>query len=83
MNSHEVMEKIRSRSGRARQLADSSRDPGDVIDELYLAALSRHPRDDERGILLNAFAREEGGRRAAVEDILWTLLNTKEFLYNH
>ncbi|MGE5192159.1 MAG: DUF1549 domain-containing protein [Deltaproteobacteria bacterium] len=83
MNSHEVMEKIRARTGRARQLADSGMEPAAIIDELYLAALARHPRDDERGLLLNAFAREEGGRRAAVEDVLWTLLNTKEFLYNH
>jgi hypothetical protein len=83
MNSQEVMDKIRGRMGRARQLADSDLTPTALIDELYLLALSRHPRDDERGLLLNAFAREEGGRRAAVDDILWTLLNTKEFLYNN
>jgi hypothetical protein len=83
MNSQEVMDKIRARTGRARQLADSALEPVAIIDELYLAALARHPRDDERGLLLNAFAREEGGRRPAVEDVLWTLLNTKEFIYNH
>lgn len=83
MNSQEVMEKIRGRTGRARQLADSDLVPAAVIDELYLSTLARHPRDAERGLFLNAFAREEGGRRAAVEDVLWTLLNTKEFLYNN
>src|SRR5262249_10619997 len=41
MNSQEVMEKIQSRTGRARQLADSDRTPVAVIDELYLAALAR------------------------------------------
>jgi len=83
MNSQEVMDKIRGRTGRARQLADSDITPAAVIDDLYLTTLMRHPRDDERGLLLKAFDRDAGGRRAAVEDILWTLLNTKEFLYNN
>ena len=83
MNSQEVMDKIRGRTGRARQLAGSDFAPAAVIDELYLTTLARQPRDDERGLLLKAFDRDEGGRRAAVEDILWTLLNTKEFLYNN
>jgi hypothetical protein len=38
---------------------------------------------EERRLLLLAFSEPSGNRREAVEDILWTLLNTKEFLYNH
>lgn len=83
MNSSEVMEKIRSRAGRARQLADSSLAPAALVDELYLTALARFPRDTERSLLLPAFARADAVRRAAVEDVLWMLLNTKEFLYNN
>lgn len=83
MNSQEVMEKIRSRAGMARRLADSDRTPDEVIDELFLMALSRFPRDAERAVLRTAFTREGTTRRAAAEDVLWTLLNTKEFLYNN
>jgi hypothetical protein len=83
MNSSEVMEKIHSRTGRARRLADRSLPPEAVIDELYLAALSRFPRDTERALLIQAFAREGSNRRTAIEDVMWALLNTKEFLYNN
>ncbi len=83
MNSQEVNDKIRARTGRARKLADSGLTPAAIIDELYLAALARAPRADELELMQKAFEREGVGRGAAVEDVLWTLLNTKEFLYNH
>ena len=40
----------------------------------------RVPLDAERAAMLEAF--KDGDRRAAVEDVLWAVLNTKEFLYN-
>ena len=48
---------------------------------LYLATLARLPSEKEREALLRAFLA--GDRRQATEDILWTLLNTKAFIYNH
>jgi hypothetical protein len=83
MNSSEVMEKIHSRTGRARRLAEGTLSPEAVIDELCLSALARFPRDTERALLAQAFNREGASRRTAIEDVLWTLLNTKEFLYNN
>jgi hypothetical protein len=81
MNSPEITAKVRSRQGAARTLADSDQKPDAIIDNLFLAALGRPPSGPERDRLLEAFA--DGDRRAAVEDVLWALLNTKEFLYNH
>jgi hypothetical protein len=81
MNSPEIVEKIAAPWGRARRLADSELPAAEVIDELYLSALSRFPRPDEKRLMLEAFAQSD--RRAAAEDILWALLNSKEFLYNH
>ena len=83
MNSAESFRKIRHRDGRAARLAASKRTNVEVIDELYLLTLSRSPSNAERQLLLEAFEQPEGNRREAVEDVLWTLLNTKEFLYNH
>ncbi|MBA4063437.1 MAG: hypothetical protein C0501_06935 [Isosphaera sp.] len=80
MNSPEIAAKVRARSGTARALADSDKKPEAVVDELFLAALSRRPTAAERAKFLEAFA--DGDRRAAVEDVLWALLNSKEFLYN-
>lgn len=83
MNSAEIAEKIQAKTGTARRLAASSKAPGEIIDELYLTALARFPSNRERATMLEAFTTAGADRRAATEDVLWTLLNSKEFLYNH
>lgn len=83
MNSPEIMDKIRSRTGSARRLADGEKKPVEVVEELYLAALTRFASDKERTLMLELFDASGANRRAAIEDVLWTLLNSKEFLYNH
>src|SRR5262249_46103698 len=80
MNSPEIAERIRARNGVARKLADSDKKPAAIIDELFLAALSRRPTEAELKQMLEAFA--DSNRRAAVEDVMWVILNSKEFLYN-
>jgi hypothetical protein len=57
--------------------------PETAMEELFLSTLSRFPTADEKALLKSAFEGEGSSRRQAVEDILWSLLNTKEFLYNH
>ena len=79
MNSPEIAAKIKAKAGTARKLAGSDKKPDAIIDELFLGALSRKPTDAERTKLLEAFTDD---RRAAVEDVLWAVLNSKEFLYN-
>ncbi|MFO0930764.1 MAG: DUF1549 and DUF1553 domain-containing protein [Gemmataceae bacterium] len=50
-----------------------------IVDELYLAALARYPAAVERQ---RAVALMDGAadRRAALEDVVWGLMNAKEFL---
>lgn len=83
LNSPEVNAKIAHRQGTARKLADSPLSDDQITDEIYLGTLSRFPTDDERQLMKTAFEAASGNRRIAVEDILWSVLNTKEFLYNH
>lgn len=83
MNSPELNDKIRSRQGVARRLADGNLPPQALIDELFLTALARYPTEKERTPLAGALAPDRSERRAFVEDVLWALLNSKEFLYNH
>jgi len=81
LNAPEISEKIGHRNGRVRRLAASDKTPVEVIDELYLSTLSRLPVEAERMLMLEAFASAD--RRAAAEDVLWALLNSKEFVFNH
>ena len=79
MNSPEVAKKIRHRRGLARSLANSKKSPREIIAELCLATLSRFPTPSEQKLFLEVF--DDVDRRRATEDVLWTLLNTKRFLF--
>ena len=81
MNSPETVRKIRHRHGRAARLAASSMKPQQIIDQLYLATLSRYPSPAERSLMLAAYEASEN-RRQATEDVLWTLLNSRQFTSN-
>jgi len=83
MNSEEIMSKIHARDGNVRRLARSAKTPTEIIDELYLSTLSRYPSEKERTRMLQVFTEAGTDRQAAVEDVLWALLNTREFVYNH
>jgi hypothetical protein len=72
---------------------DAKADP-EKLRELYLAAFSRDPRPEEikLGEMHLAKPRVDGegkpldsaqAKRQGFEDILWAIINTKEFLFNH
>ncbi|MCI0642781.1 MAG: DUF1549 and DUF1553 domain-containing protein [Gemmataceae bacterium] len=78
INSETVLQKVQD-SPRLARLLDQKTTNQEIISEFYLAALSRYPTERELetiGTRLDAAA----DRRAAVEDLLWAVINTKEFL---
>lgn len=83
MNAPETMAKLRSRFGAVRRLVQSELSESQIVDELYLATLSRFPVAEERKLMVGVFADPSSSRQTAVEDILWTLINTREFVFNH
>jgi hypothetical protein len=50
-----------------------------ILEELYLASICRFPTPAERDGAI-AFVRRSADRRAALEDVLWGIVNSKEFL---
>ena len=52
------------------------------VQEMFLAALSREPRPEELSQAV-AYIKSESSRLTAYRNLLWALLNTKEFLYVH
>ena len=82
MNSAEVKAKVAIAGGRADRLSKPGVNDEEAIRELYLVAYSRQPDPEELRIATEHLATPRG-KRQAYEDLIWALLNTKEFLYNH
>ena len=94
MNAADVKAKLATSGGRAERLAKADKPEPAKIRELYLAAFAREPQSHEQAVAEEYLARPredaagkplspEQSRRIAYEDLLWALINTKEFLYNH
>lgn len=81
MNSSEITDKVQYRDGRARRLAESKQTPQEIVEHLYLTILNRYPTEAEEKLVIRAF--EDADRRTATEDVMWVLLNSKDFLFNH
>ncbi len=57
--------------------------PEEIVTELYLTCYTRPPTAEEMKIATGAFTAEGATRRTATEDVLWSLLNSAEFVFNH
>ncbi len=94
MNAADVKAKLSASGGRAESLSKAEMPEPKRIRELYLAAFSREPTADEVRISENHVSKprtdaagkpldSQRAKRNGYEDLVWALLNTKEFLYNH
>ncbi|NUP88815.1 MAG: DUF1553 domain-containing protein [Candidatus Sumerlaeia bacterium] len=87
MNSPLVAQAIASRrGGLLAEVFERTTDPGQRADALYLAVLSRFPAPEERQIAAEYLAMPGiagANERTHAEDLLWALLNSSEFLFNH
>jgi hypothetical protein len=82
VNSTEIQRKLTTETGYARRLAASDKSPADLTTEAFVRVLGRPPGVEE---LKNAvaFLEAEPDRAEACRSLLWSLLATNEFLFNH
>ncbi len=94
LNSKNIQDKLAHTEGRAAALAkDGARSTLDKIRDLYLRAFSRWPSDEELAIAgkyletklegIEEDSKRSEAKQQAFEDMIWALINTKEFLFNH
>jgi hypothetical protein len=77
-----VNQKIRSDRGNlARMIGDGLTDD-QITEHFYLASLSRYPTTSEKEMCRTAIGKASS-RRAGLENVVWALLDSNEFLYNH
>ncbi len=79
INGEQINAMLRQPDNRIGQLIAKKTSDAEILDELYLSALSRYPNATEKNQLLN-YVSSKPDRRAAWEDIAWGIVNAKEFL---
>jgi hypothetical protein len=87
--------KVSADGGIVDRLIKVGKSDSEILDTLYWNALGRAPKTAERLVALGAVRRayvqigptpiatDFAPRRRAFEDLLWVLINSKEFLFNH
>jgi hypothetical protein len=87
LNSERIDSKLRHDAGRVASLVREVADNFKLAEELYLTAFARYPTESERRTAVEYLSAAPAGdiaqRRARAEDLLWTMLNSIEFVFNH
>jgi hypothetical protein len=82
LNSGEVQGKLAAGGARAEKLAADPRPDEQKLAELFWDAFARAPSSSEQAAALDHLKRKADKRKEAYEDILWALVNAKEFQFN-
>jgi hypothetical protein len=82
INGPTVNEKVRNPNNRLGKLLTAKATDDAILSELYYSALGRAPFADEKKIALEHVNKREE-KRKAWEDVVWALVNTREFLFRH
>ena len=80
LNGDIIATKLSSKSGRVTSLVASQKTDTEIVQELYLVTLGREPSEAETKAALE-FLPEAASRQEFFEDLLWTLINSKQFLF--
>lgn len=82
LNSAEVQGKLSAAGGRAEALANDPRPHAQKVEELFWTAFGRAPLSGESASALDHLTARTDKTREAFEDIIWALVNAKEFQFN-
>jgi Protein of unknown function (DUF1553)/Protein of unknown function (DUF1549) len=78
-----VMQRKIEQSPMIKNLTVPSNGPREIATGIYLGILSRFPTEEELRVVEGYFQSAKLSRREAAVDLVWTLINSAEFLYRH
>ena len=82
LNSQEIQDKLARANARADLLAKDPRPDAEKVEEMFYWTFSRRPSPEHLQVALEHINRHQMNKKLAYENILWALLNTKEFVFN-
>lgn len=80
LNGDTISSKLADKSGRIQQLLKQQRPHEEIVDEIYTATLCRPPKPKEMDFTRKLLA-DSATPQQCYEDLLWALLNSKQFLF--
>jgi len=78
-----IPQKGKDKKGNPKKPKTAWHAPEKTIENMYLSILSRYPTAQEKRVALDYYHNSGNGRWNAGVDLVWALLNTKEFIYKH
>lgn len=82
MNGDAVNDRIKQGKVVAKLIQEKKTDR-EIVEDLYLKVFGRMPKETEWTSIQQTLANAADQRQAALEDVFWALLNSKEFYFNH
>ena len=83
LNGETLIQKLEAKDNRVSKQLEAKMPVEQLAEELFLTALSRFPTDAEKQKLFTVLsAAPEDERRQTLEDLYWSVLSSKEFLFN-
>ncbi len=83
-NGTTINDKLKNKDCRITKLMASKKSDDVLLEEIYLESLSRRPTEKEKIALLKILKETPvKERRIVIEDVLWGIMSSREFLFNH
>lgn len=81
MNSEQMFRDIQDNEGVAARLAASESRPSEIAEQLYRLIYGRNPVAEELELVTSVLNEENADRRKSIEDFMWAMINTPEFVF--
>jgi hypothetical protein len=81
LNGNTVNDKLQE-GGLVKGMLKAGKKPEEIVDDFYMRCLSRKPTAEET-TSLQKFLADAREPEPVLNDLFWSLLNSKEFIFNH
>jgi hypothetical protein len=83
INGKSILGRVQNAQGRPALLLRQKLAGKELVNELYLWSIARHPTDAEMKLALDYLEANKAKLNEGVEDLMWVLLNSRDFLMVH
>jgi len=83
INGKSILDRVAAGNSRVARLVREQKENAPLVEQLYLWALARKPSEQETQVALSYFEEEAEKRLEAAQDLMWALLNSRDFMLVH